>query len=89
MRGEPTRPTSTPTVTGRGSRASRGARTTAPYLGAVVASRLPDVGSTLQPTPATGVELVRHVPSPVSPGLLVAGTLALVGALRMRRSPGA
>jgi hypothetical protein len=47
------------------------------------------VGSTLQPTPATGVGLVRHVPNPVSPGLLVVGTLALVGALRMRRSPGA
>ena len=77
------------TVTGRGSRASRGALAATSHLGVAAAARLPESGSTLQPAPAPGVELGRRPPDPASPGLLVAGTLALMGALRARRRLGA
>ena len=85
MRGEMTRTAAT--VTGRGWRASRGALAATSHLGVAAAARLPESGSTLQPAP--GVELGRRLPDPASPGLLVAGTLALMGALRARRRLGA
>ena len=86
MRVETTRTATT--AAGRGWRAPRSALVATSHLGVAAAAPLPAAGSTLQPTPASGVELARHVPPPVSPGLLVAGTIALVGALRVRRRLG-
>ena len=83
MHGELTR--SATTAAGRAWRGPRGALAATSHPGVVVAPWLPAAGSTLQPTPASWVELARQAPAPASPGLLVAGTLALVGALRARR----
>ena len=82
MRGEPTRTTTE--APARAPAARRGALAAAAPLGAV-ARRTPEAGSTLQPSPMAGMELGGRLPDPASPGLLVAGTIALVGALRARR----
>ncbi len=59
------------------------------HLDVAVTARLPEAGSTLQPVPVAGAALGHHLPDPVSPGLLVAGTIALMGALHVRRRLGA
>ena len=59
------------------------------HLGVAAAARLPEAGRTLQPVPALGISLGRRPPEPIDPGLLVAGTIALMGALRVRRRLGA
>ena len=87
MRGETTHTATS--VAGRGWHAPRGALAATSHLGVAAGGRLPEAGSTLQPTPAPGVELGHRSPDPASPGLLVAGTIALVGALRARRRLGA
>jgi hypothetical protein len=59
------------------------------HLDVVARARRPEAGRTLQPVSARGAELGHRPPDPASPGLLVAGTIALVGALRVRRRLGA
>ena len=86
MRGELTRPATI--AAGRAPGTPRSALAATSYFGVVVAPRLSVAGSTLQPVPASWVTLARHVPAPVSLGLLVAGTIALMGALRVRRRLG-
>ena len=76
------------TATGRAWRAPRGAPAAASHLGVAAGARLPAAGSTLQPG-GPGIALGHRPPEPASPGLLVAGTLALMGVLRVRRRLGA
>ena len=59
------------------------------HLDVAVTARLPEAGSTLQPVSMPGVALGHRPPDPASPGLLVAGTIALMGALHVRRRFGA